>query len=107
MAHTEGVAATEHTNGAGKSVGAVAKLDSADDGDKCGYSNALNDMADGVAASSVSADHTKRRSHTVHNIEHGSGGMRRTASQESIMSGSPISPSHHKAADPESESGFA
>jgi tRNA 2-selenouridine synthase len=107
MAHTEGVSATEHANAAGKSVGSTAKADSADDGDKCGYSNALNDMADSVAASSVSADHTKRRSHTVQNIQHGSSGMHRSASSDSIMSGSPISPNHHKAADPESESGFA
>lgn len=106
MAHNEGVSATEDTNAEGKSAGAAAKLDSAD-GDKCGYSNALNDMADGVAASAVSADHTKRRSHTVQKIQ--ADGMRRTASSDSIASasGSPISPSHQKSADFESESGFA
>lgn len=109
MAHTEGVSASEHSNAAGNSVGRTvkngSKPDSADDGDKCGYSNALNDMADSVAASAVSADHTKRRSQ---NIQHGSsGGMRRNASSDSITGGSPISPNHHKAADSESESGFA
>ena len=116
MAHTEGVAASEHANAAGNSAGgATAAGDSADSGDKCGYSNALDDIADSVATSSVSAEHAKRRSHTVQHLQHGSGaggsgsgGMRRSASSDSTGSG-PFSPStpRNSAGNHESESGFA